>query len=57
MRIIAQIISWLALAGSILPALLFYVDRMTLPEVKLWMLISTAVWFVATPLWMERKVG
>jgi hypothetical protein len=55
MRTIAQIISWLALVGSILPALLFYVDRMGLPEVKLWMLISTAVWFVATPLWMERK--
>ena len=56
MRTLAQIISWLALAGSILPALLFYVDRMALSEVKLWMLISTAVWFVATPLWMERKV-
>jgi hypothetical protein len=55
MRTIAQIISWLALVGSILPALLFYVDRMGLPEVKLWMLVSTAVWFVATPLWMERK--
>ncbi len=55
MRTLAQIVSWLALAGTIGPALLFYVDRMSLPHVKLWMLVSTAVWFAVTPLWMERK--
>ncbi len=54
-RTLAQIVSWAAFAGSIAPALLFYVDRMTLPQVKFWMLVATVVWFVATPLWMERK--
>jgi len=55
MRPIAQLISCLALVGSLLPALLFYVDRLSLPGVKLWTLLATVVWFVATPLWMERK--
>jgi hypothetical protein len=54
-RTLAQLASWLALAASIVPALLFYVDRMTLRQVKLWMLVATVIWFVATPLWMERK--
>ena len=54
-RTLAQVISWIALAGSIVPALLFYVDRMSLPQVKLWMLVATVLWFVATPFWMERK--
>jgi hypothetical protein len=55
MKRIAQIISYLALAATLLPALLFFADKLALPEVKLWMLIAAVVWFVATPLWMELK--
>jgi hypothetical protein len=54
-RTLAQICSWAALGGSIVPAVLFYADRMSLPQMKLWMLISTVLWFVATPFWMSRK--
>jgi hypothetical protein len=57
MKRIAALISWLALAAAIAPALLFFFDKMTLDAVKLWMLVATVVWFVTAPLWMEHKVG
>lgn len=56
MRRIAQLISWLALAGTLVSSCLFYCDRMELAQVKLWMLVFTVVWFLATPVWMEHKV-
>jgi hypothetical protein len=56
MRTVAQIISVLSLAGTIMPALLFFAGRIDLAQVKFWMLVWTVAWFVATPLWMERKV-
>ena len=55
MKRIAQIISYLALAATLLPAVLFFADRLELPLAKLWMLGAALVWFVATPLWMEHK--
>ncbi len=55
MRVAAQIASSLALAGTILPAVLFFAGRLELDQVKVWMLAATVVWFVATPLWMERE--
>lgn len=55
MRRSAQLVSALALVGTILPAVLFFIGRLDLDQVKGWMLAATAVWFVATPLWMERR--
>lgn len=55
MRKALQIISWLALAATVVPSFVFLVGRLELADMKLWMLVATAVWFVATPLWMERK--
>jgi hypothetical protein len=55
MRRIAQVISWLALAGTLGSSCLFYGECLELSQVKLWMLVFTVVWFLATPVWMERK--
>jgi len=55
MRRIIQTISWLALAATILPAVLFYGDKLDLDQVKQTMLVATIVWFVATSLWMGRE--
>jgi hypothetical protein len=55
MKQIAQICSYLALAATLLPAVLFFADRIDLGAAQLWMLISALVWFVATPFWMEHK--
>ena len=54
MRCILQWISWLALAGTIVPAVLYYESRMDLSAVKTVMLVATFVWFAATSLWMGR---
>ncbi len=54
MRPILQIISWLALAATILPSILFLAGRIDLDQSKLWLLAATIVWFIATPLWMGR---
>jgi len=55
MRLFLQLISWLSLAGTIGPAILYYYDKMELPMLKTVMLAATVTWFVATALWMGRE--
>ncbi len=50
MTMAARVLSWLALAGTIVPPVLFFYDRVSLDQTKLWMLIATVVWFAAAPL-------
>jgi len=57
MRPLAQAISWIACAATLLPSVLFLTGDMKLDDVKLWMVFSTIVWFVFTSLWMGRKQG
>jgi hypothetical protein len=54
-RAAAFFVSLLALAGTIVPAVLFFRSELPLDRMKLWMLVATAVWFFAAPLWMERE--
>jgi hypothetical protein len=54
-RSVLQLISGIALAGTILPSVLFLADRMSLDASKGWLLGATVAWFIATPLWMGRK--
>ena len=53
MKSIAIAASVAALAGTIMPAVLFFFGRVDLDAVKLWMLVATAVWLVVTPVWLE----
>jgi hypothetical protein len=55
MKRIAIVVSVAALGGTILPAVLFIADRVTLPSVHTWMLVSTIIWFVTAPLWIDRS--
>ncbi len=55
MRRIPLVVSQLALAGTILPSVLYMLDRLSLPGVHFWMLVATIVWFVTAPLWMDRS--
>jgi hypothetical protein len=55
MKRIAQIISGLALVGTLVPPCLFFADQMSLDATKQWLLAAAIVWFVATPFWMEHK--
>lgn len=54
MRILFQLISWLALAATILPSVIYFLGGMRLDSVKWVMLLATPVWFISTPLWMDR---
>lgn len=51
----ARVVSWLALAGTIAPAILYAGGQVTLDQTKMWMLVATVVWFAAAPLWMGRR--
>jgi hypothetical protein len=51
---VARLASLVALVATILPPVLFFVGRIGLDATKAWMLAATVVWFVATPIWMER---
>lgn len=55
MKQIARALSLLALAGTIVPAVLFFTSRLDLPAVKACMLVSTIVWFAVTPTWLDRN--
>ena len=55
MRNILKLISFLALIGVILPSVLFLAGKIGLDDVYRYTLIATAVWFLTTPFWMDRK--
>jgi hypothetical protein len=55
MIIAARILSWIALAGTIVPSVLFFDGRATLDQTKLWMFVATVIWFATAPVWMERQ--
>jgi hypothetical protein len=50
---VARLLGLLALAGTIVPPVLFLTKSMGLEPMKLVMLISMVVWFVTAPLWMK----
>jgi hypothetical protein len=55
MKRLAQAVSALALAATILPAFLFFTDRLPLDSMKTWMLLSTVLWFATAPMWIQIK--
>jgi hypothetical protein len=55
MRRLFQLGSWIALAGTILPSVMFLFGHMNLEQSKLWLLVATVLWFAATPLWMGQQ--
>jgi hypothetical protein len=50
----ARLVSLAALLGTIVPPVLFFTGQMDLDAMRLWMLVATVGWFVATPIWMDR---
>ncbi len=57
MKRLAQLLSVLALAGTLLPPCLFFANRLSLPATQQFLLAAAALWFVSAPLWMEHKTG
>jgi TM2 domain-containing membrane protein YozV len=54
MKRAAKAVSFAALAGTIVPPVLFFYGQVDLEVMKAWMLASAVAWFAATPLWMSR---
>jgi len=50
---VAKVLGLLALAGTIIPPVLFLTKSLALEPMKLIMLIAMVVWFVTAPLWMR----
>jgi hypothetical protein len=55
MKTAAQIVSWLALAATILAPMIYLAGTMTLPTMITCLNTATILWFIATPIWMERS--
>ena len=49
----AKVLGLLALAGTIVPPVLFLMESLSEEPMKMIMLVSTVVWFVTAPLWMK----
>lgn len=54
---ILKIVSLVALAATIVPCLLYFVGMLGHDAVRMLALIGTIVWFIATPMWMSRKLS
>ncbi|MBC8327573.1 MAG: hypothetical protein ISR76_08725 [Planctomycetes bacterium] len=54
MRRALQGLSWLALLGTIAPAVLYLSGGLELAALKTAMLLATLLWFLTVPFWMER---
>ena len=53
--IIIKFISFLALAGTIIPSILVFFGDMDLQTNKNIMAISMIIWFVTVPFWINKK--
>jgi hypothetical protein len=51
-----KIISYLALAGTIIPSLLVFAGDMSLQTNKNIMTVSMVIWFVTVPFWINEKL-
>ncbi len=56
MKNIAKLVSLAALAATVVPCLMFFAGAISHDSVKWIALAGTAVWFIATPLWMGREL-
>jgi hypothetical protein len=54
MKTAARFVSLAALAGTIVPPVLFFFGHIDLDTTKAWMLGAAIAWFAATPIWMDR---
>lgn len=56
MKTPAKVVSWIALAATIVPSVLAFAGLLSLDAVRWIALAATIIWFVATPMWMGREL-
>ncbi|MCG6921034.1 MAG: hypothetical protein PVJ73_07885 [Acidobacteriota bacterium] len=57
MRKVLQLASSLALAGIVIPPILYFRGELAHDVMRTVMLLATILWFVVTPFWMNRRAG
>lgn len=55
MKKVLEIISYLALVHLVAGPILYYMDKISLEQNKLWMLVATIVWFGTASFWIGTK--
>jgi hypothetical protein len=53
MNTVARYASWLALALTVLPAVLFALNLLGDGPMKIAMIVGAVMWFVAAPYWLK----
>jgi hypothetical protein len=54
MRTVLKVVSWLALAGIVVPPILYFDGALSHETLNTVMLVATVVWFASTPFWMDH---
>lgn len=57
MRILAQFISGIALAATLVAPVVFLIGLTPPERTNQILLVATIAWFIATPLWMGRELN
>ena len=57
MRKVLPLASYLALAGIVIPPVLYFVGELPSSAVKTVTLLATVLWFAVTPFWVNRGSG
>lgn len=55
MRKLLQLASYLALAGIVIPPILYFRGNLAHDAVNTVMLLATVLWFAVTPFWMNHS--
>lgn len=54
MKNMLKIASLLGLVMTIVPSILFFMGKTDIDQMKLWMGIGMAIWFVSAPFWVNK---
>ena len=57
MRKALQLASSLALAGIVIPPILYFREELARDVMNTVTLLATVLWFAVTPFWMNRRAG
>ena len=57
MRKLLQLASYLALAGIVIPPILYFREELARDVMNTVTLLATVLWFAVTPFWMNRRAG
>lgn len=57
MKLLAKLVSGLALGATLAAPCLFFADRLSSSAMKTTLLAAAILWLSATPFWMEHKLG